>query len=81
MQAARLLALALIASPLGACSYFSNTEQDENFIRLSMGATRQTTQRALELLRTEKGYQTVYDSGGVLVLKRPSAPVIHLGGN
>ncbi|WP_319431199.1 hypothetical protein [Mycobacterium sp. RTGN5] len=61
--------------------YFSNTEQDENFIRLSMGASRDTTQRALELLRTEKGFQTVYDSGGVVVLKRPSAPMIHLGGN
>lgn len=61
--------------------YFSNTRQDENFVRLSMGASRETTQRALELLRTEKGYQTVYDSGGVLVLKRPSAPIIHLGGN
>jgi hypothetical protein len=61
--------------------YFSNTEQDENFIRLSMGASRETTQGALDLLRTEKGFQTVYDSGGVLVLKRPSAPIIHLGGN
>ncbi|EHB58563.1 putative serine/threonine protein kinase [Mycolicibacterium rhodesiae JS60] len=61
--------------------YFSNTEQDENFVRLSMGATPAMTRRALELLRTEKGYQTVYDSGGVLVLKRPSAPNIKLGGN
>lgn len=60
--------------------YFSNSEQDENFIRLSMGATPAMIQRALELLRTEKGYQTVYDSGGVLVLKRPSAPNIGLGG-
>jgi hypothetical protein len=60
--------------------YFSNTEQDQNFIRLSMGATPAMIQRALELLRTEKGFQTVYDSGGVLVLKRPSAPNIGLGG-
>lgn len=61
--------------------YFADTEQDENFVRLSMGATREMTRRAIELLRTEKGYQTVYDSGGVLVLKRPGAPMIQLGGN
>ncbi|MBB3602483.1 hypothetical protein FHT40_002116 [Mycolicibacterium sp. BK556] len=61
--------------------YFSDTQQDENFIRLSMGASREMTQRALDILRTEKGYQTVYDSGGVLVLKRPNAPIIGLGGS
>ena len=61
--------------------YFANTEQDENFIRLSVGLSQATMQRALELLQTEKGFQAIYDSGGVLVLKRPSAPIVHVGGN
>lgn len=60
--------------------YFSNTQQDENFVRYSAGVSRDTTQRALELLQTEKGYQKIYDSGGVLVLKRPDVPDVHLGG-
>jgi len=60
--------------------YFSNTQQDENFVRLSAGVSRDTTQRALQLLQTEKGYQKIYDSGGVVVLKRSDVPDIHLGG-
>ena len=62
-----------------AVEYFSNTEQDENFIHYSLGVSRATAEKAIELLRTEKGYQTVYDSGGIVVLKRPDAPAIQLG--
>jgi hypothetical protein len=73
------------AEELAACTaqpeveYFSNTEQDENFIHYSLGVSRATAQKAIELLRSEKGYQTVYDSGGIVVLRRPDAPVIQLG--
>ncbi|OYN79957.1 hypothetical protein CG716_10885 [Mycolicibacterium sphagni] len=62
-----------------AVDYFSNTQQDENFIRYSLGVSRATADKAIDLLRTEKGYQTVYDSGGIVVLKRPEAPFISLG--
>lgn len=61
--------------------YFSNTEQDENFIRYSLGVSRETANEALEILRTQKGYETVYDSGGILVLKRPGMPMIQFGAN
>ncbi|WP_144418215.1 hypothetical protein [Mycobacterium sp. EPa45] len=61
--------------------YFSNTQQDENFVRYSAGVSREITHRALELLQTEKGYQKIYDSGGVLVLKRPEVRDVRLGGN
>jgi hypothetical protein len=59
--------------------FFSNTEQDENFIHYSLGVSRAMAEKAIDLLRTEKGYQTVYDSGGIVVLKRPEAPLIRLG--
>ena len=49
--------------------------------RFSAGVSRETTQRALQLLQTRKGYQKIYDSGGVLVLKRPDVPDVRLGGN
>ncbi|KAA0104665.1 hypothetical protein [Mycolicibacterium sp. P1-5] len=61
--------------------YFSNTQQDENFVRYSAGVSRETMQRALQLLQSEKGYQKIYDSGGVLVLKRPEVHDIPLGGH
>ncbi|WP_431239164.1 hypothetical protein ACQ86B_05280 [Mycolicibacterium aichiense] len=61
--------------------YFSDSAQDENFIRLSAGVSGATLRRAVQILETEKGYQVVYDSGGVLVLKRPEAPAISLGGS
>jgi hypothetical protein len=62
-----------------AVEYFSNTQQDENFIHYSLGVSRATAEKAITLLRTQKGYLTVYDSGGIVVLRRPDAPAIQLG--
>lgn len=62
-----------------AVEYFSNTQQDENFIHYSLGVSRATAEKAITLLRTQKGYLTVYDSGGIVVLRRPGAPAIQLG--
>ncbi|TGD86839.1 hypothetical protein BayCH28_16540 [Mycolicibacterium sp. CH28] len=60
--------------------YFADTTQDENFIRYTLGVSHATAQKAIELLRTEKGYETVFDSNGIVVLRRPTAPDVKLGG-